>query len=194
MSTHALYRFFGSADQLLYIGITLNPASRFTQHRHDKPWWAEVARITLEPYPTREAVIAAERRAIGNEQPIHNVIHNGRVRRSGGVRQYPRSWPAEAMPDMCHDRCVKADPSEAIAYFPYRWSGGVAEYVCRRGHRWTCGWGHKGSGEASVPPVDMSLNQTWPDPGDAPCGHSWVEPGSGIPDWCGCRYIREAAR
>lgn len=74
--TTALYRFYDAAGGLLYVGITLNPKARFTDHRHEKPWWHEVSTIKLETHPTREAALAAERLAIIAEHPMHNVVHN----------------------------------------------------------------------------------------------------------------------
>lgn len=76
--THApdsttLYRLHDAADALLYIGIAGNPGRRFQQHRGDKPWWGEVARVILEHHPTRAAALAAELHAIRTEHPRHNI-------------------------------------------------------------------------------------------------------------------------
>lgn len=73
---HALYRFFDASGDLLYIGITLNPAGRWKQHREEKPWWEEVADITIETYPDRPSVLEAERSAIIAEHPRYNKTHN----------------------------------------------------------------------------------------------------------------------
>lgn len=73
---HALYRFFDDADCLLYIGITLDPGSRWKAHRDDKPWWHEVTRIAVEVHSSRKAVLEAERAAIVQEHPKHNIVHN----------------------------------------------------------------------------------------------------------------------
>jgi hypothetical protein len=70
---HALYRFYGDDGALLYVGITLNPSGRFSQHRDDKPWWHEVRGITMESYPDRESVRSAEARAIQVENPRYNI-------------------------------------------------------------------------------------------------------------------------
>lgn len=75
---HALYRFFDASGDLLYIGITLNPAGRWKQHREDKPWWEEVADITIETHPDRPSVLEAERKAIIAEHPRYNKTHNTR--------------------------------------------------------------------------------------------------------------------
>lgn len=77
MSTlQVLYRFWDADEQLLYVGITLNPGHRWTSHRNDKPWWSEVATITIETHPDRRAVLEAERRAIVAERPRYNIVHN----------------------------------------------------------------------------------------------------------------------
>jgi predicted GIY-YIG superfamily endonuclease len=71
-----LYRLFDTNDQLLYIGVTCNPPSRWESHRSDKPWWPLVARKELTTYPDRSAALTAEREAIVAERPLHNVQHN----------------------------------------------------------------------------------------------------------------------
>ena len=72
----ALYRFFTTDDVLLYVGVSLNPGARWKQHRADKPWWSEVATVTVETFPTRDVVLEAERTAIQAESPRYNVVHN----------------------------------------------------------------------------------------------------------------------
>jgi predicted GIY-YIG superfamily endonuclease len=79
MADHALYRFFGQGGQLLYIGITRDPSSRWGQHRGDKPWWFEVQRIEIESLPDRASALKAERLAIQSEKPRYNVVHNRRT-------------------------------------------------------------------------------------------------------------------
>jgi predicted GIY-YIG superfamily endonuclease len=80
MSVFTLYRFYNAGDELLYIGLTTNPGQRFTSHAHKKPWWTEVANITLEQHPDYPTLVIAEREAIQKEKPLHNVIHNGKPR------------------------------------------------------------------------------------------------------------------
>lgn len=72
-----LYRFFDQDEELLYVGISVSPWSRWRQHRHDKPWWCDVATIGLESHPTREAALAAEKVAIQSEHHRYNIVHNG---------------------------------------------------------------------------------------------------------------------
>lgn len=73
---HALYRFWDADRHLLYVGITVNPGARWKNHTKDKAWWLDVAHVTIEQHPTRQAVLDAERTAILTERPRHNVVHN----------------------------------------------------------------------------------------------------------------------
>jgi hypothetical protein len=96
---HALYRFFAEDGALLYVGITNNPARRFAQHGAARDWWLEVATIRLEMYPSREAVLAAERAAIVAERPRYNVVHaNGALvpSTSDEAQRVPTGYPVAA--------------------------------------------------------------------------------------------------
>jgi predicted GIY-YIG superfamily endonuclease len=74
--TVSLYRFFNSAGDLLYIGITNRVPRRLDQHGDDKPWYLEVADVKVEHHPNRHAALAAEKTAIKTERPKYNVVHN----------------------------------------------------------------------------------------------------------------------
>lgn len=67
-----LYRHFDSNGGLLYVGISLSPTYRLSQHRATAPWFDDIATITIENYPTRQAALEAEARAIHYENPAHN--------------------------------------------------------------------------------------------------------------------------
>lgn len=73
--THALYRFFDTDGELLYVGITMNPSARWPKHKAGKEWWAEVETITLETFASRDEALDAECDAIKTERPRHNVVH-----------------------------------------------------------------------------------------------------------------------
>jgi hypothetical protein len=74
MTTHTtVYRLFDTNRRLLYVGIAGNPGRRFEQHRLDRPWWADVATVTLEHYPARTEASAAEIHAIRTESPVHTI-------------------------------------------------------------------------------------------------------------------------
>lgn len=68
----ALYRLYDADGCLLYIGITQDPARRFTDHA-SKPWWPAVAQREVTWHSTHSAARAAEVESIKIEMPKHNV-------------------------------------------------------------------------------------------------------------------------
>lgn len=70
---HALYRIFGEADRLLYIGYSNDPARRLAEHAAAKTWWHEVARWEVEWLASEELAAAAETIAIALEHPQYNI-------------------------------------------------------------------------------------------------------------------------
>lgn len=83
MSAETLYRFYNKDNELLYVGITHRIPDRIGQHRKSKPW-QEVAKITLEHYPSRHDVLVAEVEAISEEDPKWN-LSPGHVRLADGA-------------------------------------------------------------------------------------------------------------
>lgn len=71
---HQLYRLYDNEDRLLYVGITFRVGGRLEEHRIYQPWWGQVERSTVETHPNRRAALEAERRAITEENPIHNIM------------------------------------------------------------------------------------------------------------------------
>lgn len=67
-----LYRYFDQENQLLYIGVSLNLASRMSQHGKT-PWGYAVAKVTAQWFDCGVEALAAERIAIRTEQPKYNV-------------------------------------------------------------------------------------------------------------------------
>jgi predicted GIY-YIG superfamily endonuclease len=74
--SEVLYRFWGKNKELLYIGISKSFGNRFNQHAHMAEWFAAAETVTIEHYPTRKSVEAAEKKAIRAERPLHNKTHN----------------------------------------------------------------------------------------------------------------------
>lgn len=70
----ALYRFFDRSGQLLYVGIAKTPTVRWCNHESKKPWWGDVANITLEWHDTRGEAERAEKTAIRTESPLYNIV------------------------------------------------------------------------------------------------------------------------
>ena len=69
----AIYRAFGSDDDLLYVGISKDFGRRWRQHAATKPWWPEVRRLTVVWHPDEESASTAETEAIACEKPRHNI-------------------------------------------------------------------------------------------------------------------------
>lgn len=71
-----LYRMFDDKDVLLYVGITNSLERRLKQHSEEKPWFTRIDRVEIEKFESRKEVENAERHAILNEKPLHNIIFN----------------------------------------------------------------------------------------------------------------------
>lgn len=75
-----LYRHWSHDGQLLYVGVSLSAAARLSQHR-DKPWFDQIAEVTVQTHPSREEAVRAEAEAIRDERPVYNIVGNPRPRR-----------------------------------------------------------------------------------------------------------------
>lgn len=70
---HALYRFYDSRENLLYVGISGDPWRRWREHVATQPWYPQVAHWAGTWYASEELAAAAEIRAIRSERPRFNV-------------------------------------------------------------------------------------------------------------------------
>lgn len=68
-----LYRHFNRDGDLLYVGVSLSAIQRLGQHAEHSHWYSSISRVEIENFETREEVLAAERRAIIEENPRHNL-------------------------------------------------------------------------------------------------------------------------
>ena len=95
MKNH-LYRHFDRSGTLLYVGISLSALQRLGQHADHSHWYGSIARVDIEEFSTREEALAAEREAIQNEKPLHNIAHSGvgRVARANDLRRMEESLKA----------------------------------------------------------------------------------------------------
>lgn len=71
----ALYRHWNSAGKLLYVGISLKPFERLATHVYGSHWADDVTSVTIEYFDTRADADTAERKAIREERPAHNIVH-----------------------------------------------------------------------------------------------------------------------
>lgn len=87
----AVYRWYDADDQMLYVGVSNNPAARADQHSREKPWWSQVARCEVVWFSSRPEALVAERAAIQTEMPTLNYVGTPRQseaqRRQGSMRQ-----------------------------------------------------------------------------------------------------------
>lgn len=97
--TTTLYRHFDASGALLYVGISLSVLDRLTAHRASR-WHSDIAAVTLEHFPTREAALDAEAEAITNENPKYNIA---RPRH----RIHSPTWPRRSSAPAKHSAPVK---------------------------------------------------------------------------------------
>lgn len=73
----ALYRYFDATNELLYIGISIDPDGRLRAHRDNhEPWVPVIASRTVEWLDSRPLALKAEEEAIKAERPRYNEKHN----------------------------------------------------------------------------------------------------------------------
>jgi transcriptional regulator with XRE-family HTH domain len=124
----ALYRLYGDADLLLYIGISKTFGDRWKREARTFPWWDEHCRMTVEWHNSRPEAETAEIAAIKAEHPKYNIQYN----RPGSGRQ-PK------MPASDHER--KSQEWTGATMRAFRNSGGMtqkelAAEMTRRGYPW----------------------------------------------------------
>ena len=67
-----LYRLYGKAGDILYVGISWHPGKRFVQHARTKPWWLEVKSYELKWYADRPTAESTETGLIRKLRPPYN--------------------------------------------------------------------------------------------------------------------------
>lgn len=70
-----VYRIYDAHDVLLYVGITNNLSTRWSEHAV-KPWWrTEAHRYDVRWYSNRDVAKDIEKQAIISERPKCNQVH-----------------------------------------------------------------------------------------------------------------------
>jgi predicted GIY-YIG superfamily endonuclease len=69
-----LYRVFDTEGALIYAGISLQFFARLQQHKNYSPWFEKMSSVTVERFETRGEAIAAEAKAIAEENPKMNIM------------------------------------------------------------------------------------------------------------------------
>lgn len=84
-----LYRHFDADGNLLYVGISLSALKRLAQHSQSAQWYCQIARVSIEHFPTREEALDAEALAIHRENPLHNISRpHPKPQRVGGWQAF----------------------------------------------------------------------------------------------------------
>lgn len=72
MTRCALYRYHSIDGDLLYIGISVRPGARLSEHMAGSEWADQIANVGIEWFPSVADAFNAERAAIHEEKPLHN--------------------------------------------------------------------------------------------------------------------------
>ena len=119
----ALYRHMDRDGNLLYVGISLKPFQRLEQHQNNSHWAYDIASVSIEYFPSRRDAEIAERKAISEEAPAHNIVHavvSGEVRRTKSERivvehPLPVDIDKHTLPFATRRGSWGTDPEDAIA-------------------------------------------------------------------------------
>ena len=110
-----LYRHFDKNQKLLYIGLTNNIHGRISGHKSASKWFLDIANITLEHFPSRFMLIEAEKEAIRNEKPEHNVISQIPYIEKQIIEKEHNLQRQEASKELLLHRIVNFDPVYSLA-------------------------------------------------------------------------------
>jgi hypothetical protein len=72
---HYLYRLLADDGSLLYVGESNNWTRRLKEHHQEKGWFKQVRFVEVQRFPSAGAAKAAERKAIEEGAPAHNIVH-----------------------------------------------------------------------------------------------------------------------
>lgn len=97
-----VYRYFDEASELLYVGVTADPYTRWLQHKRRSPWAEAVYAVSLERFAYEDLALLFEREAIREEAPKHNIrstLEGNRQQHSAGIASAHARRNATSMPD-----------------------------------------------------------------------------------------------
>lgn len=91
---HAVYRHFDAMGRLLYVGCSMSVLLRTQSHKRN-PWFYNIAKITIDWFPSVVAASVAEAAAILDEKPLHNKrgCHADMRKKATCTAPKPR-WPS----------------------------------------------------------------------------------------------------
>jgi predicted GIY-YIG superfamily endonuclease len=80
LEDHWVYVCFDEGGTPLYVGITGRSRARLDEHHYGSAWARSTSRIEVEHLSDRDQARARERELIRQLRPLHNVVHNVRMR------------------------------------------------------------------------------------------------------------------
>jgi predicted GIY-YIG superfamily endonuclease len=69
----ALYRYYDSEGNLLYVGISVSAARRMEQHKQAKIWFKNLARVRVEHFSDRDSALQAEKKVNQGHSPYYRL-------------------------------------------------------------------------------------------------------------------------
>lgn len=111
---HYIYRHYDADGVLLYVGLTVNPDRR-PHERRERPFLKASVRCAISAPMSRAEALAAERAAIRDELPLHNVQeNNGNVTAAHRLaRALEAGCPSEGTPEWGAEQCRLAAAIDA---------------------------------------------------------------------------------
>ena len=91
LRNHYVYRYFDAQGVLLYVGCSLRPQTRWSEHKASRPaMCARVARVRMQGPYNYDTARALERKALLTEQPVYAVTpqdQSAKQRREGWIKR-----------------------------------------------------------------------------------------------------------
>ncbi|MFY9588657.1 MAG: GIY-YIG nuclease family protein [Actinomycetota bacterium] len=108
-------------DELLYVGSTCEPWTRFRSHATERTWYDEANSADWTGYPSKQAARDAEREQIAVYNPTHNIQRWGYNRLgaqpAGGTTRPDAPKPTGVIFNASeHRRHLSHDPAYAAAW------------------------------------------------------------------------------
>lgn len=100
-----LYRWWRADGALLYVGKSISLFARISAHRGSSAFFSSAATMTIERFPNETELAEAEVRAIRDEHPLFNVMHN----RGGGSPKMLLPVPSPEKTLASHWVTIEAD-------------------------------------------------------------------------------------
>lgn len=69
---HYVYRCYDVDGRLVYVGCTIDPATRVETHRKQSWWGHQIHSVRFIVFPNKDYALTREREAIGEERPRWN--------------------------------------------------------------------------------------------------------------------------